>query len=236
MWGIVMQRKASRLKAMMIAFLSISLVIILCAAFYYFKIQQNEKYQNQLHFRELNNITVSLENGISAFDEFIKQQNTRATSQVQTNFIENLDKQTQSFVQSQQIIQEKRALQTSKEAGEKAANYRNSILSISGPLSKAMTELKAEFEKSNSELRQAMGVLQNEALSFLLNQRNQVEVLASVKSGLVAKSDQEISSFITASKIVERCLRSIDLSNSKTPHFTHCLNNEYINYCFRYWL
>ena len=60
-----MQRKASRLKAMMIAFLSISLAIILCASFHFDKIQQHEKYQNQLHFRELNNITVSLENSIS---------------------------------------------------------------------------------------------------------------------------------------------------------------------------
>ena len=49
-----MQRKASRLKAMMIAFLSISLAIILCASFHFDKIQQHEKYQNQLHFRELN--------------------------------------------------------------------------------------------------------------------------------------------------------------------------------------
>lgn len=222
-----MQRKASRLKAMMIAFLSISLAIILCAAFYFYKIQQNEKYQNQLHFRELNNITVSLENGISAFDEFIKQQNKKVTTLAQTNFIENLDKQKQSFVQSQQIIQEKRDSQLSQEGGENTTSYTNSKTSRVIPLSKAMNEFRSKYEKSNSELRQAMGALQNEAINFLLNQRNQVEVFASVESGLVAKNDDEISSFITASQVVERCLRKIDLSNTETPHYTDCLNDKY---------
>jgi uncharacterized protein HemX len=75
-----MQRKASRLKAMMVAFISISMAFALSAAFYFFKIQQNEKYQNQLHFRELNNITVSLNNGISAFNQFIQQENARISS------------------------------------------------------------------------------------------------------------------------------------------------------------
>ena len=222
-----MQRKASRLKAMMIAFLSISLAIILCAAFYFYKIQQNEKYQNQLHFRELNNITVSLENGISAFDEFIKQQNKKVTTLAQTNFLENLDKQKQSFVQSQQIIQEERNSQLSKEARDKAASkpaYKKSSL-VS--LSKTMNEFRSNYEKLNSELRQAMGALQNEALNFLLNQRNQVEVFASVESGLIAKNDDEISTFIAASKIVENCLRRIDLSDTATPHYTNCLNDEY---------
>lgn len=222
-----MQRKASRLKAMMIAFLSISLAIILCAAFYFYKIQQNEKYQNQLHFRELNNITVSLENGISAFDEFINQQNKKVTTLAQTNFLENLDKQKQSFVQSQQIIQEKRDSQRSKEARDETTSNPNSKNTSLVPLSKAMNEFRSNYEKVNSELRKAMAALQNEALNFLLNQRNQVEVFASVESELVAENDDEISTFIAASKIVERCLRSIDLSDTTTPHYTNCFNGEY---------
>jgi|GEM_PF-4110237 len=222
-----MQRKASRLKAMMVAFLSISLAIILCAAFYYYKIQQNEKYQNQLHFRELNNITVSLENGISAFDEFIKQQNKKVNSLAQTNFIENFDKQKQSFVQSQQIIQEKRATQPSQEGEEKLTTPPKSKMSTPVPLSKTMNEFRSNYEKSNIELRLAMEALQNEALSFVLNQRNQVEVLASVESGLIAEKSKEIRSFVTASRVVERCIRNIDLSDSATPHYAECLKQEY---------
>lgn len=222
-----MQRKASRLKAMMIAFLSISLAIILCAAFYYYKIQQNEKYQNQLHFRELNNITVSLENGISAFDEFIKQQNKKVSSLSQTNFIESFDKQKQSFVKSQQIIQEQRASHPSQESGDKLASPPNSKMSVSVPLSKAMNEFRSKYEKSNLEFRQAMEALQNEALSFVLNQRNQVEVLASVESGLIAENSKEISSFVNASKVVERCLRNIELSDSVTGHYAKCLTQAY---------
>lgn len=222
-----MQRKASRLKAMMIAFLSITLAIILCAAFYFYKIQQNEKYQNQLHFRELNNITVSLENGISAFDEFIKQQNKKVSSLTQTNFIENFDKQKQSFVKSQQIIQEQRASQLSQEGGDKLVNPPNSKMNTAVPLLKAMNEFRSKYEKSNSELRQAMEVLQNDALSFLLNQRNQVEVLASVESGLIAEKSKEIRAFVDASMVVERCLRNIALSDIDTQHYAKCSREEY---------
>lgn len=43
---------------------TILLATAICSALYFFKIQKNEDYQNQLHFRELNEIALSISNGI----------------------------------------------------------------------------------------------------------------------------------------------------------------------------
>ncbi len=87
--GTRMQRKAGRLKAMLIVFLSISFALLICVLYYFYQIQENEKYQNQLHFRELNNITVSLENGINAFSSYIEQREKSVTAREESQTSKN---------------------------------------------------------------------------------------------------------------------------------------------------
>ncbi|MGK0372900.1 MAG: hypothetical protein ACJAW1_003168 [Glaciecola sp.] len=216
-----MQHKTSRLKAMMITFLSISLAIILCIAFYYFKIQQNEKYQNQLHFRELNNITVSLNNGISAFSEFINQQNKNENSIEQSDLIVNFDKQKRIFVQSRQVIQEKREQQAKANVNAKTMIIPvNAFQSKTGALlSTAINKLKRDKEKSYSEVSTAMRALQNEMISFLSTQVNKVEVLASVDGGLIRENSEELRSFIAQNKNTKNCINRLSLADNKTGEF-----------------
>ncbi|WP_286266333.1 hypothetical protein [Thalassotalea atypica] len=68
-----MAKRSSRLKGILVVFASTLLAITVCSVFYYFKIEQNESYQNQLHFRELQNINTSFNNGIGQFKQYSKQ-------------------------------------------------------------------------------------------------------------------------------------------------------------------
>ncbi|MDX2369318.1 MAG: hypothetical protein QNK36_13110 [Colwellia sp.] len=59
-----MHRRSSRLKGVLVIFASMLLAVTVCAVFYYFKIKQNENYQNQLHFREVKGMNQSINNGV----------------------------------------------------------------------------------------------------------------------------------------------------------------------------
>lgn len=74
---------------MLVVFMSISIALAICIGFYYFKIQENEKFQNQLHFRELKNITTSLDNGIASFKTFADQRSKAIASNSNKNNLTN---------------------------------------------------------------------------------------------------------------------------------------------------
>ncbi|MDX2367009.1 MAG: hypothetical protein QNK36_01155 [Colwellia sp.] len=59
-----MHRRSSRLKGVFVIFSSMLLAVSVCAVFYYFKIKQNENYQNQLHFREVKDMNQPINNGV----------------------------------------------------------------------------------------------------------------------------------------------------------------------------
>jgi len=56
-----MDVKGNRLTGLLVLFISLLAALAVAALFYFLKIQQNEHYQNQLHFRELNRYVESLE-------------------------------------------------------------------------------------------------------------------------------------------------------------------------------
>jgi hypothetical protein len=226
-----MQRKASRLKAMMVAFLSITLAITICAGFYYFKIQQNEKYQNQLHFRELNNITVSLENGISAFKEFIYQQNKALVSKVKTDFQAVLDKKIESLNQAQEyLIAEQSKIREQKKKFGEIKEQKKEFDQIEQTTSKEAIFLRDKMEQFNvqayqldNEYKQAINELHYETLLFLDEQVNEVKVLASVSSDLNSINSDAVKALDKQKNIVEDCL--VETFNARN------LNNKY-SACF----
>jgi len=65
-----MAKHRSRLKGVLVVFASIVLAVMLCGIFYYFKIKQNESYQNQLHFRELKNLSTDFVNRLKQFQYY----------------------------------------------------------------------------------------------------------------------------------------------------------------------
>ena len=67
-----MAKHRSRLKGILVVIASIMLAVTLCGVFYYFKVKQNENYQNQLHFRELQNISTSFNNGIGQLNNYTR--------------------------------------------------------------------------------------------------------------------------------------------------------------------
>jgi len=71
------RRNSNRLKSFFVIFASMLLAVTVCSLFYYFKIKQNENYQNQLHFRALENINTSFNNGISQFKNYSVQDNNK---------------------------------------------------------------------------------------------------------------------------------------------------------------
>jgi len=221
-----MQRKASRLKAMMIAFLSITLAIALCAGFYFFKIQQNEKYQNQLHFRELNNITVSLKNGISAFNEFIVQQNKALISEVKTDFLTTLNEKKLSLDTTQEYLNE--ILKKNREA-DRQEKLQQSTSKKGNYIRDQINRLNVNTLQMEYEFNQAVSVLHLGTLSFLEEQINEIKVLASVSSNKNSINSDAIKELDKQQMLVERCL--IDRFNSRNfdDQYSACFNESYIN-------
>ena len=72
-----MHRRKTRLKGLLVVFASVLLALGICGLFYYFKIKQNENYQNQLHFRALHDINTSFNNGIDQLLNYRKQYTVR---------------------------------------------------------------------------------------------------------------------------------------------------------------
>jgi hypothetical protein len=72
-----MSHARDRLSALVVVIVSFMLAVGIASIFYYFKIQQNENYQNQLHFRELKLIADSLDKGVAQTINASKQQSNR---------------------------------------------------------------------------------------------------------------------------------------------------------------
>jgi hypothetical protein len=220
-----MQRKASRLKAMMIAFLSITLAIAICAGFYFFKIQQNEKYQNQLHFRELNNITVSLKNGISAFKEFIVQQNKALVSEVKTNFITTLDEKKLILDATQKLIIEQ--LQKNKDDERQQKILLTSSSSKESYFRDQIDQLTVGSYQMDYEFKQAVKTLYLDALSFLKEQVNEIKVLASVSSNKNSINSDAIKELDKHKVRVEDCLDRLFNSRNFDIQYSDCFDQSY---------
>ncbi len=222
-----MQRKASRLKAMMVAFISISMAFALSAAFYYFKIQQNEKYQNQLHFRELNNITVSLENGISAFNQFIQQENTRISSIIthdneelnnlsRRNFIAEFDTEKQTLLQ---LVHETEADSLKLEAMLDAQEIK--------PEGGSDVFSPSQEEDLLFKVNLAMNLQRAKATDFISEQVLKVNALASKWSELFDLESKGIAQYKEQSPLVETCLNQSLINMMDRYAVVNCFTNSY---------
>lgn len=156
-----MSPRSSRYSGIFVLFASALLAIGVSGLFYYFKIKQNENYQNQLHFRELKDIGTSIDNGVEQIFQVATQKHSQLeklnlTSQLiettKTNLL-NLNKfLSERRKQHRELLAINTRLQTLDLEIERENDQLADIAAIQNTAIKDIEKLIVEFKDSRGKL------------------------------------------------------------------------------------
>ncbi len=167
-----MAKRSSRLKGILVVFASTLLAITVCAVFYYFKIKQNESYQNQLHFRELQNINTSINNGIGQFKQYSKQAKDAYNKIIESTNENNIIIKTYHL--------NKKALDEQIQEKEKKLKALLDEIKISDQTRKELNVEAKKLETANEELKDLELDLKETELAVLDEKRTYFEILEQI--------------------------------------------------------